>query len=98
MFEDIIYPGIDQVDIKLRSLRTEFGKDAIKKLAITAAVLTIGVSTGLLPPNLENLIQIAGACEIIDSATSIWKALEVPDEVKRDPFYFLWKVRQVTLE
>lgn len=94
IYEDLVYPGVEQVENKLGSLRRELRSTAMRRIAIVATFATLGLSLGLLPPGASTALKQAAACEVVKSAVNIWKSIAVPEEIRQDPFYFLWKVQR----
>ena len=95
MYEDIIYPGVESIDAKLKSLRRELATGAMRRIAVVGTVATIGLASGMLPADAADVLKLVSGCGVVDAATKLWKAASIPEEVKGEPFYFLWKVKRV---
>jgi hypothetical protein len=92
MFNDVVQPKVIALDRKLRSLqrihRIKIGGAAMSSvaLAFTAAATASSVGTGLLA------VASAGGIGLLANQYSDY--LGKRDELRHDPYYFLWKARR----
>ena len=96
IYEHIVFPAMQGIESKLESLANGLRSTSLARIAIVAGAATIGLSIGLLPGGTGRALELAAACEIVDSAVDIWKSTRIPVEVRQDPFFFLWKVSRKT--
>ena len=67
---------------------------AASKIVISAIFASAGIALGILPPNVSQVLQIIGACETIRAAADLWKATSPTEEIRTDPFFYLWRVQR----
>lgn len=94
LYEDVIYPNLRRLEAKANIIKRELRSSAAKRVVIAATIATTGIVLGLLPHDAARVLEIVGACEMIRPVADLWKSTGIPDEVKSDPFYFLWNVER----
>jgi hypothetical protein len=92
LYEDVVYPSLIHLETKTKAIQGELRKKVARNISIAIALVFAGISTGLIPNDLSLVLKAIGGCELVKTASDLWKSTEVPEEVRSDPFYFLWNV------
>ena len=92
-FSDMVQPEIDRINISLSESKKSIFKSIAKNVVITSGIVSIGLTTGILPNDINQIVGTAGLCGLAQAAiTNIGDALIKPNTLRENPYYFLWKV------
>lgn len=94
IYEDILYPSFNELDLKLRQMRSGAFKKTFSKMVILGTTIMAGNFINIVPENIEDFLH--------DSTIPLCSAL-YPNLVRKKPqqeiqmldndFYFLWKLK-----
>jgi hypothetical protein len=94
-FLDVVQPEIDKINISLSESKKSVFKSLAKNVVITSGIVSIGLTTGILPNNINEIVGVAGLCGLTQTAiNSIADTLIKPNALRENPYYFLWKVNK----
>jgi hypothetical protein len=94
MIEDVIRPEINNINQLIKSSRKLLGASLRNEVLVTSAALAIGLSSGALSASGAAILAAVGGVRSLSSiADKVFHRLDTPIEVKRNPYYFLWKIR-----
>ncbi len=94
IYEDIIHPELLRLKLRTRSIQRDLRAGAARKVAVAMTLAVAGLALGFLPQDVARVLEILGGCELIGSGANLIKSVGIPEEVKSDPFYFLWNVER----
>jgi hypothetical protein len=92
LYEDVVYPSLQRLESKAESLKRELQSSVAKKIIIATTMASMGIALGLIPDEVVKVLEVIGACEVINVAVDVWKSTDTPNTIRNEPFYFLWKV------
>ncbi|HZK55442.1 MAG TPA: hypothetical protein VFC84_14760 [Desulfosporosinus sp.] len=96
-FSDIVQPEIDKIYISLNESRKSIIKNISKNIIITSGIVYMGLTTGLLPDNIKEIVGVAGGCGLTQTAiNNLTDSFTKPNTLRTNPYYFLWKVNKTT--
>jgi hypothetical protein len=94
-FSDIVQTEIDKINISLSESRKSIIKSITKNVIITAGIVSIGLTTGILPDNIKEIVAVAGGCGLAQTAiNNVTDNFTKPNTLRENPYYFLWKVNK----
>lgn len=93
IYEDLVYPQLCRLNTKVETIRRSLREKAKEEILVTAGVLSFGLFSGLLPPDLKGVFAAIGGFKIAtDLLTTVLRASRTPHEIRNDNFYFLWRL------
>ncbi len=99
LHDEIIRPRVADLEIRIRNARRKlFGKAVRKALAWSASV-AFGVYSGLLSSGAAEIATaVGGTAATADLLSVLLKAATVPEEVRNDRLFFLWKLQRSSVK
>jgi len=94
LYEDVVFPNLRRLEVKANMIKRELRSSASKRIVVAATLAVAGIALGILPHDATRVLEIVGACEMIGPVADLWKSTGTPNEVKSDPFYFLWNIER----
>lgn len=95
IYNDLIEPEIRKINMTIKKTRKDKLISLGRDVMIKSGLLAIGIYTGILPKNITEIVSVVGGLDlssnIINDAIAIKK---IPDKVKENPYYFVWKINQ----
>lgn len=95
IYQDVIYPELCKLNALAKSLKKSTLFKNVGDLVVTSSLLTFGLCSGILPPDVKMLYGAVGGFhlsrELINSLTSTLKS---PEEIRNHNLFFLWKLSQ----
>jgi hypothetical protein len=94
-FMDIVNPEITKINMAIKESKLSTIINLGKNLAISSGLVYLGVSSGILPENLKELLPAVGAFDMVRaSIKDVTNLVSKPKEIKENPYYFLWKLQR----
>jgi len=94
-FNDIVRPDLNNIELTIKNSRKLLWGSVTKDLVFGAGFITVGLFTGLLPPNIGEIVAAVGGFNYI--AGSLDKIIQLgqePSEIRSNKYYFLWKAKK----
>ena len=95
LFLDSVKPALDQISLEISNSRSSAIKKLLADATIYSGLVTVGLFSGLLPPNVGAIVGALGGLgfghSILKNASSI---VMPPESIRRSPYFFLWKVAE----
>jgi len=92
---DVIGPQLALLDRKVKQAKRDLIRKPFRSLAGLVGVISFGLLTGLVSPDISALAQALGIVKFGSDMIKDTMALSDKEEaIQNDHFYFLWKVRQ----
>ncbi len=92
---DVIAPSLANLDRKVNEAKKDLVSAPFRSLAGIVGVISFGMLTGLIPPDIAPLAQTFGLIKFAADVVKDTMALGDKEKVIRDDqFYFLWKVKK----
>lgn len=88
IYDDMVRPRLHKMNQKLRAAKDKLSNKLRRDVVIAGGVVTLGLTTGIVGPELAAL----GATAV--AGKNILEQRDASDELKSDNLYFLWKVAQ----
>lgn len=99
VYQDIIRPELSNLDTKVKAVRKKLLGDTAIKIGAWSASIGIGLYTGILPEQLALAAKALGLTKVLaELGEGILMNLRPESEIKGADMYFLWKVRQCSVE
>lgn len=96
IYEDAIRPNVARLDRKLSSIKKSSIGRSIKYLAISTALLSFGLCANIPSQPLVAALVSLGLITGTKTIDSIHDTFSIPEEIKNNNFYFLWKISKKT--
>jgi hypothetical protein len=97
LYGDVIAPRLAALDNRVKSARKSLLKGTAIKIGTWAGVISFGMYTGFVPPELAVAAQALGLTQVVaELAGSTIRGLDADQHVREDSLFFLWKVRQLS--
>jgi len=92
---DVIDPSIAQLDSKVKQAKRDLVKKPIRSLIGVVGVISFGISTGIVPPDMATIAKAIGLVKFGSNMIEHTMAIgDEEDAIKNNNFYFLWKLRK----
>lgn len=93
IYGDIVQPKLNQLNARVKSIKRSLWRKPVQNISITAGILTVGLCSNILTPELGVIVGALGGSQSLKSLVeSIVEASRTPEEIRNDSFYFLWKL------
>lgn len=95
IYDDIIYPAFQQLDERLHNLKSGMFKKTFSTIVVVGSVISAGVYTGIIPPNVTQILAAIGGTSVLTSSgiTAIDNLVNKKAALRENDFYFLWKLK-----
>ena len=95
IYLDLLKPQLDALEVQAVNARRSQLKRNVLKVAISSALIGVGIYSGILPTQLAKLVEAIGGFTIAkDLAETILTAEKNPLEVRNHNLYFLLRLKQ----
>lgn len=95
VFNDILQPEIDRLNIHVKTSKVRLAKEFGVNVGTALAFVGIGIFTGFITPALGAAITAIGGYNFLkEVGQGSVDLLGTPDDVKEDDYYFLWKIQK----
>lgn len=96
-FQDIVRPELNKIDLTIKNSRKILCDSVTRDIIYGAGFITIGLYSGLLPPEIGKMIAALGGFKFAHGLLEkTSKLLQESDDIRNNKFYFLWKVRKIS--
>jgi hypothetical protein len=93
IYVDIVQPKLNKLNARVKSIKRSLWRKPIYSISITAGILTVGLCSNILTPELGAVVGALGGFQSLKNLVeSIVEATQTPEEIRNDNFYFLWKL------
>jgi len=90
-----IIPEIDTLNMLLKKIREKASQSFMKKAVLGSAFISLGLFSGFVPTNMREILTSLGSCKVIEGVSNdLVKRFEIPLEIKKSKYYFLWKAQR----
>lgn len=96
IYEDAIRPNVARLDRKLFSIKKSSIARSIQNLVISTASLSFGLCANIPYQPLVAALVSLGLITGIKAVDSIHDTFSIPEEIKNNNLYFLWKISKKT--
>jgi len=96
IYEDAILPNIARLDKKLSSIKKSRIARSIQNLVISSTLLSFGLCANIPSQVLIAALVTLGVITGLKTLDSIRDTFTVPEELKNNNLYFLWKISKKT--
>lgn len=94
LYNDVIAPSIATLDRKVNQAKRDLISKPLRSITGVVGAISFGILTGLVPQDMSNIAKAIGLLKIGADMIEHTMALgDKEDSVKKDQFYFLWKVK-----
>lgn len=95
VFRDQVLPEINKIEQTIKNFKKNTKNSIKEKLLFGAGAVSIGLYSGILPPDIgQILVAIGGGSAVTQALMDYNKSLKEIPEVRKSDFYFLWKAKQ----
>lgn len=95
-FDDIVRPELNKIDLTIKNSRKILWDSLTRDVVYGTGFITIGLYSGLLPPEMGNMMAALGGFKFVYGLLEkSSKLLQESDDIRNNKFYFLWKVREI---
>lgn len=96
IYNDIIRPELNKIDLTIKNSKKLLFGNIKQDLLLGTSFIGIGLATGFMPNNIGQIVSTIGGIKFADQFVSnVRKYLSKPQEVRNNPYYFLWNVRRI---
>ncbi len=94
-FNDTVRPELNNIELTIKNSRKLLWGSLAKDLIFGTGFITVGLFSGLLPPNIGEIVAALGGFNFVSgSLDKISKLVQEPSEIRNNKYYFLWKVKR----
>src|SRR5439155_21931290 len=94
-FQDVVLPHLSDIDLALSNAKKVARRKIATNVAIGTGLVAVGLTTGLLPPNVGQIIASLGGLQAgANALQGMIELLAEPEAVRQNKYYFLWKARR----
>ena len=95
IFRDEILPELNIIDKKIKDWKIKTKETFKEKILFGSGAVSIGLYSGMLPPDIGQIIAaIGGGSAIVSAAIDYNKTLKDKIEARSNDFYFLWQANK----
>jgi hypothetical protein len=96
IYNDLIRPELNKIDLTIKNSKKILFGNIKQDLLLGTSFVGIGLATGFMPNNIGQIVSAIGGIKFADQFVSnVRKYLSKPQEVRNNPYYFLWKVKRI---
>lgn len=92
IYAELIQPELSKINMKVKSFQDFQLKKAKRDILISTGLLSFGICSTFIMPNLALPTILASGAEAIMSVKALHSSFQVPSEIKSNNLYFLWKL------
>jgi hypothetical protein len=93
IYSDIIAPELARLDQIIAEAKRDLIKAPLAAVVGTAAIISFGVYSGMVPAELTAVASALGLTKTIyDTASQLVNLADVKSRIRPEKFYFLWRV------
>jgi hypothetical protein len=94
-FNDVILPELNRIDSVVKNAQRRLRRSAMSDLLLGAGVVSVGLFSGFLTPDVGKLLAGLGGTNFGVKALQRLNELgREPDSISDSSFYFLWRARE----
>jgi hypothetical protein len=94
-FNDVIAPELNRIDAVVRNAQRRLRRSAMSDLLLGAGVVSVGLFSGFLTPDIGKLLAGFGGAKFgIKALQRLNELGREPDSIRDSSFYFLWRARE----
>lgn len=95
-FDDIAKKELLKMDLVVSKNKKNLAKNSLRELVIGSAVVTGGLFTHVISPEIGAAISMLGGAKYLHQfATKTAQIIDEPIELSKNDMYFLWKVKEL---
>jgi hypothetical protein len=95
VFDDIVRPELNNINLTIKNSQKLLWGALTKDVVFGAGFITVGLFSGLLPPNIGEIVAALGGFNFVSSSLDkISKLVQEPSEIRNNKYYFLWKAKK----
>jgi hypothetical protein len=96
IYNDLIRPEINKIDLTIKNSKKLIFGNIKQDLILGTSFVGIALASGFLPNNIGQVVSAIGGIKFADQfASNVRKLLTTPQEIRNNPYYFLWKVKRL---
>lgn len=93
IYEDLIHPKLCELNSKINSIKSTARKKLARDAIIITSTMGIGLYTGFIPEQIRAITAGFSSIPVIkDIANLACQSIGIPQEIRSDNFYYLWKL------
>jgi len=92
IYFDLVQPKLNQLNKRIASIRSSKRKTAARDAAVAIGLLTFGFCSSFLTPALQAVTLSLAGIQSLKTIGSVTEAVQIPEDIRNDNFYFLWKL------
>lgn len=97
IYNDLIRPELNKIDLTIKNSKKILFGNIKQDLLLGTSFVGIGLASGFLPNNIGQIVSTIGGLKFADQFVSnVRKIIGEPQEVRNNPYYFLWKVKKIS--
>ncbi|MCP4605882.1 MAG: hypothetical protein GY847_36110 [Proteobacteria bacterium] len=97
IFQDIIRPELNKIDLAVRRNKRTLLRAVTRDVLFATGAIAIGMYSGLVTPEVgEAIAKLGGLKFLIDMAKNTNSTFDIPENIKENQYYFLWKLARRT--
>lgn len=96
IYDDILYPAFNDLDMKLKSINKGFFRNTFSEIVIFGTVISAGLYTGIIPHNMTDIMKSIGigTGTSISIAHQMFGKISAKEGLKQNDYYFLWRLKK----
>jgi hypothetical protein len=98
LFKETIRPEVLSITKTIKKNKKHLLTKASQNLVIGSAFIGMGLYSGLLPARFNEIVGFLGGLQFFNEMKEdVIKLFQTPDEVKSNPYYFLWRLNKESI-
>ena len=95
VYDDILYPAFQNLDERLRNIKTGMFRKTFSTIMVVGSVISAGLYTGIIPPNAQEIFLTLGGTSALTKfgMDKIKSLIEEKEQIRENDFYFLWRLK-----
>lgn len=96
LFNSEVIPELNNLDMLFSKIKNDARKNAFRKAIVGTGFISIGLFSGLFPPDIGRIMGAIGGYQFVDAISKdISDLIGVPKDVQTSRYYFLWKANEM---
>lgn len=96
LFNSEVIPELNNLDMLFSKIKNDARKNAFRKAIVGTGFISIGLFSGLFPPDIGRIMGAIGGYQFVDAISEdISHLIGVPKDVQTSRYYFLWKANEM---
>lgn len=97
IYSDVVAPGLAGLDRAIKNARRDVLREVGRSVFAWTGAISFGMYLGFVPDQLQLAAKTLGATKVLaDLGSAAAKLVSPDDAIRREDFYFLWRVRRLS--